>query len=105
MGWGLFKQKRFNSNRVFLRGSIFKLKKKKKRNFVVIIEVSKLLFSSFYSKIKYVYIIQSIPDNSNFQGKLKKVRVIGSSSYRGLNYIENDLKGKENWFELARGSS
>ena len=27
--------------------------------------------------------IQSTPDNSNLQGKCKKVRVIGSSSYRG----------------------
>ena len=27
--------------------------------------------------------IQSTPDNWNLQGKLKKVRVIGSSSYRG----------------------
>ena len=29
----------------------------------------------------YLY-IQSTPDNSNFQGKLKKIGVIGSSSYR-----------------------
>ena len=28
--------------------------------------------------------IQSTPDNLNLQGKLKKVRVIGSSSYREL---------------------
>ena len=28
--------------------------------------------------------IQSTPDNLNVQGKLKKVRVIGSSSYREL---------------------
>ena len=27
------------------------------------------------------------------------------SSYWGWNYIENDLRGNENWFELARGSS
>ena len=27
--------------------------------------------------------LQSTPDNSNLQGKLKKVRVIGISSYRG----------------------
>ena len=26
--------------------------------------------------------VQSTPDNSNLQGNLKKVRVIGSSSYR-----------------------
>ena len=29
-------------------------------------------------------ILQSTPDNSNLQGKSKKVRVIGSSSYREL---------------------
>ena len=28
--------------------------------------------------------VQSTPDNSNLQGKSKKVRVIGSSSYRPL---------------------
>ena len=49
--------------------------------------------------------IQSTPDNSNLQGKQKKVRFIGSSSYRGQNYIENDLKGNVNCFELAGGSS
>ena len=49
--------------------------------------------------------MQSNPDNSNLQGKKKTVRVIGSSNYRGLNYIENDLKGNENCFELAGGSS
>ena len=27
------------------------------------------------------------------------------SSYRGYNYIENDLKGNGNCFELARGPS
>ena len=27
------------------------------------------------------------------------------SSYQSLSYIENDLKGNENWFELVRGSS
>ena len=32
----------------------------------------------------YTVIIQSTPDNSNLQGKSKKVRVIGSSSYREL---------------------
>ena len=31
-----------------------------------------------------IIIIQSTPDNSNLQGKSKKVRVIGSSSYREL---------------------
>ena len=34
--------------------------------------------------------LQSTPDNSNPQGKLKKVRVIGSSSYRKLR--TNDRK-------------
>ena len=33
-----------------------------------------------------------------------KVRVIGSSSYRGKNYIEYNLKGNENCFELGGGS-
>ena len=33
------------------------------------------------------------------------MRVVGSSSYQGQNYIENDLKGNENCFELAGGSS
>ena len=42
----------------------------------------------------------STPDNSNHLGKYKK-----SSSYRGLNCIENDLKGNEHCFKLARGSS
>ena len=45
--------------------------------------------------------VQSTPDNSNLQGKLKKLLVVGSSSYRGKNYIENDLKGNENCFELS----
>ena len=40
-----------------------------------------------------------------FKGNRKKVRVIGSSNYRGQNHIENDLKGNENWFKLAGGSS
>ena len=35
--------------------------------------------SSILKKLK----LQSTPDNSNLQGKLKKVRVFGSSSYRG----------------------
>ena len=34
--------------------------------------------------------VQSTPDNSNLQGKSKKVRVIGSSSYRELE--ENSRK-------------
>ena len=33
--------------------------------------------------IRHCSIVQSTPDNSNLQGKQKKVRVIGSSSYRG----------------------
>ena len=40
-----------------------------------------------------------------FKGNRKKVRVIGSSNYRGQNHIENDPKGNENWFKLAGGSS
>ena len=57
---------------------------------------------------KYCMKLQSTPDNSNLQGKLKKVRVIGSSSYRRWNYEENDLKRKGRLvrvsakFELAR---
>jgi len=35
-------------------------------------------------------ILQSTPNNSNLQGKLKKVRVIGSASYRELR--SNDRK-------------
>ena len=38
--------------------------------------------------------IQSTPDNSNLQGKLKMVRVIGSSSYRELG--TNDRKHVKN---------
>ena len=30
-----------------------------------------------------IYILQATPDNSNLQGRLKELRVIGSSSYRG----------------------
>ena len=37
----------------------------------------------------YVY-IQLTPDNSNFQGKSEKVRVIGSSNYREM--ATNDWK-------------
>ena len=40
------------------------------------------------------YKLQSTPDNSNLQGKWKKVRVIGSSSYR--EFKENSReKGKK----------
>ena len=49
--------------------------------------------------------LQSTPDNSNLQGKEKVVLVTGSSSYRGWNYIESDLTGNVNCFELARGLS
>ena len=51
-----------------------------------------------YKKEKY----SRLPITRTFKGNWKKVRVIGSSSYRGWNYEENYLKGKENWFELAR---
>ena len=40
-----------------------------------------------------------------FEPSREKVQVIGSLSYRGQNYIENYLKGNENCFELAEGSS
>ena len=48
--------------------------------------------------------MQSVPDNSNLQGKKEK-----GSSYRKFdfsreNYKENDLKGNENYFDLAGGS-
>ena len=49
-----------------------------------------------------LYQLQSTPDNSNLQGnssELSGVRVIEGK------IIENDLKGNENWFELAGGSS
>ena len=38
-------------------------------------------------------LVQSTPDNSNPQGKSKKVRVIGSSSYRKLR-TNDQKKGK-----------
>ena len=46
-----------------------------------------------------------IINNSNLQGKFKKVRVIGSSSYREQNYVESEPKRNENCFDLAEGSS
>ena len=49
--------------------------------------------------------VQSTPDNSNLQGKLKNFRVIGSSSYREQNYVESEPKGNENCSDLAEGSS
>ena len=41
--------------------------------------------------------IQSTPDNSNFQGKTLKVRVIGSSSFRELEAIAGS-KGKTSFY-------
>ena len=38
--------------------------------------------------------VQSTPDNSNLQGKWKKVRVIGSSSFREFEENSRD-KGKK----------
>ena len=48
----------------------------------------------------YHFQLQSTPDNSNLQGKLKK-----GSSYREQNYVENEPKGNENCFDLAGGSN
>ena len=45
--------------------------------------------------------LQATLDNSNLQGKLKKVPIIGSSSYRGYKSIENDPKENRFGFELA----
>ena len=39
---------------------------------------------NFHTRKMRLFEIQSTPDNLNLQGKLKKVRVIGSSSYREL---------------------
>ena len=44
---------------------------------------SYMTFTCFTSVSSLLLIVQSTPDNLNLQGKLKKVRVIGSSSYRG----------------------
>ena len=52
-----------------------------------------------------INLLQLTPDNSNLYGKQKKVQVIGSSSYRGSNYTENDPKRNVNCFELAGGLS
>ena len=41
--------------------------------------------------------IQSIPDNSNLQGKSLKVRVIGSSNFRELEAIAGS-KGKTSFY-------
>ena len=38
--------------------------------------------------------IQLTPDNSNLQGKSKKVRIIGSSSYRELRTNDHKVSGK-----------
>ena len=55
-----------------------------------------------YSQIHNGYYknnLQSTPDNSNLQGKLKKVQVIGNSSYRELR--TNDWKyGKTTVFTV-----
>ena len=51
-------------------------------------------FSIMLNKSPIVSILQSTPDNSNLQGKLKMVRVIGSSSYRELR--KNDRKYVKN---------
>ena len=40
--------------------------------------------ASKYKLCDHDFTIQSTPDNSNLQGKSKKVQVIGSSSYREL---------------------
>ena len=50
-------------------------------------------------------VIQSTPNNSNLQGKQKKVR-LGVRVIAGkIIIIETVPKGNENCFELARGSS
>ena len=46
-----------------------------------------------------------LPIIRTFKENLKKVRVIGSSSYREQNYVESEPKGNENCFDLAEGSS
>ena len=43
-----------------------------------------MVFKKDLLKLTKKYKIQSTPDNSNLQGKSKKVRVIGSSSYQEL---------------------
>ena len=43
-------------------------------------------------------------DNSNLQGRSKKVQVIGSSIYRGKMFKEKYRKGNKNHFELGRDS-
>ena len=66
--------------------------------FLVALRVCNMFYSDLYSSpsllvfiiiiiiiiILLLLILQSTPDNSNLQGKSKKVRVIGSSSYRGF---------------------
>ena len=42
------------------------------------------------SDLASAFQIQLTPDNSNLQGKSKKVRVIGSSSYRELEEISQE---------------
>ena len=52
---------------------------------------------AFYSLTK----VQSTPDNSNLQGKSKKVRVIGSSSYRKLEENSRE-EGKKQFLRTAQ---
>jgi hypothetical protein len=44
--------------------------------------------------------LQSTPDNSNLEGKLKKVRVIGSLSYRKLR-TNGRKKGKNGVYRFS----
>ena len=52
-------------------------------------------------------LLKSTPGNSILQEKEKKVQVIRSFELLKvkINYIENGLKGNENYFVLAGGSS
>ena len=52
------------------------------RNILTKIYKYVLVLSCFF--VSTVFQLQSTPDNSNLQGKSKKVGVIGSSSYREL---------------------
>ena len=49
--------------------------------------------------------IQLTPDNLNLQGKFKQFRVIKSLSYLGWHWQQNNLKGKQIYFELEGSSS
>ena len=60
----------------------------------------------FEVKLRFVTFKYSrLPIIRTFRENKKKVRVIGSSSYREQNYAENEPKGNENCFDLARGLS